>query len=61
METILFTGDATGTTLDVILGDVKNEDPSISKINLKNRDILRKKMHFSIRPYHGLEKRRISL
>jgi len=53
--TILFTGDATGKTLDSIYGDCKSKDPYIKTISLKNRNILRK-TNFLFGPHHGSEK-----
>jgi glyoxylase-like metal-dependent hydrolase (beta-lactamase superfamily II) len=52
--TVLFTGDATGNTLDLILGDTKSPDRNIRAVSLRNRNLLRM-VNFLIAPHHGSE------
>ena len=52
--TILFTGDATGNTVNSIYGDTMTKDININAVSLKNRNLLRR-VNFLIGPHHGSE------
>ena len=52
--TVLFTGDATGNTMDAIYGDTKSPDTLVSAVSRRNRSLLRR-VNFLIAPHHGSE------
>lgn len=51
---VLFTGDATGNTLDAVYGDTKNLDSHTVAVSVRNRSLL-KRVNFLIAPHHGSE------
>ncbi len=51
---VLFTGDATGNTMDAVYGDTKNPDTLVSAVSRRNRSLLRR-VNFLIAPHHGSE------